>query len=267
MFRNSSNLAAAYGIAVTGAMFIDTCLLAVVLFSLWKWSRWVAIPLLGLFFLFDGAYFSANLMKVPDGGWFPLLIGVIAFTLLTTWAKGRQLMLGRMREASMPVEIFVKSAVGSALRVPGTAVFMTTAPDGVPHALLHNLKHNKVLHERVMLLTVKIEDVPYVEEDRRFDLTNLGSGFYRLIIRFGFMQESDVPAALQRVESCGPQFKMMDTSFFLARQTLLASTKTPGMPMWREKLFSWMLRNAESAMEFFKLPPNRVVELGSQVEI
>ena len=267
VFRNSSNLAAAYGIAVTGAMLIDTCLLAVVLFSLWKWSRWVAIPLLAVFFIVDIAYFSANLTKVPDGGWFPLLVGLVAFTFLTTWARGRQLMLDRMREASMPVEIFVRSAAGSATRVPGTAVFMTTSPSGVPHALLHNLKHNKVLHERVMLLTVKIEDVPYVEEDRRFDLKDLGSGFYRLILRFGFMQESDVPAALQRVESCGPQFRMMDTSFFLARQTLLATGAKPGMALWREKLFSWMLRNAESAMEFFKLPPNRVVELGSQLEI
>ena len=135
-----------------------------------------------------------------------------------------------------------------------------------PVALLHNLKHNKVLHERVMLLTVKIEDMPYVEEERRFDLTDLGSGFYRLILRFGFMQESDVPAALARVETCGPAFKMMDTSFFLSRQTLLASDR-PGMAIWREKLFSWMLRNAESAMEFFRLPTNRVVELGSQIEI
>ena len=266
-FQNSSNLASAYGIAVTGAMFIDTCLLAIVLVSLWKWKLWFAVPLLAIFFIVDGAYLAANLTKVPDGGWFPLLVGFVVFTFLTTWARGRKLMLARMREASMPVEIFVKSAANSATRVPGTAVFMTTSPDGVPHALLHNLKHNKVLHERVMLLTVKIEDVPYVEEGRRFDLTDLGSGFYRLILRFGFMQESDVPAALQRVESCGPQFKMMDTSFFLARQTLLASGRRPGMAMWREKLFSWMLRNAESAMEFFKLPPNRVVELGSQVEI
>jgi KUP system potassium uptake protein len=266
-FRDSSSLASAYGIAVTGAMFIDTCLLAIVLVSLWKWKLWYAGPLIAVFFIVDAAYFGANLTKVPDGGWFPLLVGLVAFTFLTTWARGRQLMLARMREASMPVEIFVKSAAGSATRVPGTAVFMTTTPDGVPHALLHNLKHNKVLHDRVMLLTVKIEDVPYVEEGRRFDLTDLGSGFYRLIIRFGFMQESDVPAALQRVEQCGPAFRMMDTSFFLARQTLLASGSRPGMAIWRERLFSWMLRNAESAMEFFKLPPNRVVELGSQVEI
>jgi KUP system potassium uptake protein len=266
-FQTSSNLTAAYGIAVTGAMFIDTCLLTVVLFSLWKWRPWLAVPLLAIFFMVDIAYFSANLTKVPDGGWFPLLVGLIAFTFLTTWARGRKLMIDRMREAAMPLEIFVKSASNSATRVPGTAVFMTTAPDGVPHALLHNLKHNKVLHERVMLLTVKIEDMPYLEEGGRFNLQDLGSGFYRLILRFGFMEELDVPAALLRVESCGPQFKMMDTSFFLARQTLLATGTKPGMALWREKLFSWMLRNAESAMEFFKLPPNRVVELGSQVEI
>ncbi len=265
-FQNSSNLAAAYGIAVTGAMFIDTCLLTVVLLSLWKWKPVFAIPVLAVFFLVDTAYFVANLTKVPDGGWFPLLVGLIAFTMLTTWARGRKLMIQRMNEATMPASIFIKSAASSATRVPGTAVFMTTASDGIPHALLHNLKHNKVLHERVLLLTVRIEDVPYVEEEKTFHLDELGQGFFRLIIRYGFMQETDVPTALARVESCGPQFKMMDTSFFLARQTLITSPK-PGMAVWREKLFAWMLRNAESAMEFFQLPPNRVVELGSQVEI
>ncbi len=266
-FQTSSNLAAAYGIAVTGAMFIDTCLLTVVLFSLWRWKPWMAIPILALFFLVDIAYFGANLTKVPDGGWFPLLVGFIAFTMLTTWAKGRKLMIMRMNEAAIPVPIFIKSAVNSATRVPGTAVFMTTAADGIPHSLLHNLKHNKVLHERVMLVTVRIEDVPYVEDGNRIALEDLGKGFFRLILRYGFMQETDVPSALGRVEKCGPQFKMMDTSFFLARQTLVASPAKPGMALWREKLFAWMLRNAESAMEFFKLPPNRVVELGSQVEI
>ena len=265
-FQNSSNLAAAYGVAVTGAMLIDTCLLAVLLFSLWKWPRWASIPLLTVFFIVDIAYFSANLTKVPDGGWFPLLIGIVVFTLLTTWARGRKLMISRMNEGAMPVSVFIKSAANSAARVPGTAVFMTTSADGIPHALLHNLKHNKVLHERVLLLTVKIEDVPYVDKEKRFELADLGSGFFRLLIRYGFMQETDVPSALTCVESCGPEFKMMDTSFFLARQTLLTSA-TPGMAVWREKLFAWMLRNAESAMEFFKLPPNRVVELGSQVEI
>jgi KUP system potassium uptake protein len=266
-FRTSSNLAAAYGIAVTGAMFIDTCLLAVVLFSLWRWKPWLALPLLALFFVVDLAYFGANLTKVPDGGWFPLLVGVIAFTLLTTWAKGRKLMINRINEAAIPTPVFIKSAANSAQRVPGTAVFMTTSAEGVPHSLLHNLKHNKVLHERIILLTVKIEDVPFVEPERAFDLQELGNGFFRLIIRFGFMQETNIPAALKKVENCGPEFRMMDTSFFLARQTLIASAAVPGMALWRERLFAWMLRNAESAMEFFRLPPNRVVELGAQVEI
>jgi len=265
-FGSSSNLAAAYGIAVTGAMLIDGVLIAVVLLNMWKWNRLATMALLTLFFTVDGLYFTANLLKVPDGGWFPLLIGAIAFTLLTTWAKGRKLMIDRMNEASLPIEIFIKSAATSAARVPGTAVFMTSSASGVPHALLHNLKHNKVLHERIMLLTVKIEDVPYVPAEKRAELKDYGSGFYRIKVRYGFMEEIDVPAVLAKLEGCGPTCKMMDTSFFLARQTLITSAR-PGMAIWREKLFAWMLRNAESAMEFFKLPTNRVVELGSQVEI
>ena len=265
-FRSSSNLAAAYGIAVTGAMAIDTVLIAVVLRQMWNWNRWVVAGLLTLFFMVDGGYFAANLLKIPQGGWFPLLVGAVAFTLLTTWAKGRKLMIDRMNEASLPMEIFIKSAAPSAARVPGTAVFMTSSASGVPHALLHNLKHNKVLHERIILLTVKIEDVPYVPLDKRVEQKDYSSGFYRVVLRYGFMEEVDVPTALAQLKGCGPQCKMMDTSFFLARQTLIASTR-PGMAIWREKLFAWMLRNAESAMEFFKLPTNRVVELGSQVEI
>jgi len=265
-FQTSSNLAAAYGIAVTGAMLIDTFLLAVVIFNLWQWNKVVGGLTLAVFLLVDLAYFAANLTKVPAGGWFPLAVGFVAFTLLTTWARGRKLMIDRLREAAIPVPVFIKSAVNSATRVPGTAVFMTTAQNGVPHALLHNLKHNKVLHERVILLTVKIQDVPYVDTMRRIEFEDLGQGFFRMVLHYGFMQETNVPLALSTVTGCGPQFKMMDTSFFLARQTLIASSR-PGMAIWREKLFAWMLRNAESAMEFFKLPTNRVVELGSQVEI
>ena len=265
-FQNSSNLTAAYGIAVTGAMFIDNCLLAVVLFTLWGWKKRYALPLLALFFAVDLAYFAANLTKIPDGGWFPLLVGLVIFTFLTTWAKGRKLMMQRLRESAMPIKIFIDSAANSASRVPGTAVFMTSTPDGVPHALLHNLKHNKVLHERVVLLTVKISDSPYVPDESRVHIDDLGKGFHRMVLKYGFMQEADVPAALKQISQCGAEFKMMDTSFFLARQTLLPSSR-PGMMIWREKLFAWMLRNAESAMEFFRLPTNRVVELGSQVEI
>ncbi|MBO9712528.1 MAG: potassium transporter Kup [Sphingomonas sp.] len=265
-FQTSSNLTAAYGIAVTGAMFIDNCLLAVVLFHLWNWKKRYALPLLAIFFAVDLAYFSANLTKVPDGGWFPLMVGFIIFTLLTTWAKGRMLMMQRLRESAMPIKIFIDSAANSASRVPGTAVFLTSTPDGVPQALLHNLKHNKVLHERVILLTVKITDSPFVPEMKRYKIDDLGKGFHRMVLYYGFMQEVNVPSALKQVSECGAEFKMMETSFFLARQTLLPSSR-PGMMIWREKLFAWMLRNAESAMEFFRLPTNRVVELGSQVEI
>ncbi|HEY6049202.1 MAG TPA: potassium transporter Kup [Sphingomicrobium sp.] len=266
-FRSSSNLAAAYGIAVVGAMMIDSVLISVVLRHMWNWNRFAVAGLLALFFTVDFSYLSANLLKIPAGGWFPLLVGAIAFTFLTTWAKGRQLMIARMNEASLPMEIFIKSAVPSAARVPGTAVFMTSASSGVPHALLHNLKHNKVLHERVILLTVRIEDVPYVAEEKRLETKEYGAGFYRVVLHYGFMEEINVPAALGRVKGIGEKCKMMDTSFFLARQTLIASARRPGMAVWRERLFAWMLRNAISAMEFFKLPTNRVVELGSQVEI
>ena len=265
-FGTSNNLAAAYGIAVTGAMVIDGILIAVVVIALWRWNAFASAALLIPFFLLGTLYFAANLLKVPDGGWFPLLVAAVGFTLLTTWARGRKLMLSRMDEAALPTSVFIKSAAGSATRVPGTAVFMTTSAEGVPHSLLHNLKHNKVLHERIFLLTVRIEDVPYIRTDERASVQDYGSGFYRIILRYGFMEEIDIPAALARVEGVGPTCKMMDTSFFLARQTLLPAAK-PAMPLWRERLFAWRLRNAESAMEFFKLPPNRVIELGSQLEI
>lgn len=266
VFQTSSNLTAAYGIAVTGAMFIDTCLLAVLLIYLWKWKPYLAFPLLAVFFLIDGAYLAANLTKVPDGGWFPLLIGGVIFILLTTWSRGRKLMRDRMTEVALPIEIFAKSAHNSATRVAGTAIFMASSTGGVPSALLHNIKHNKVLHERVVILTVQIADMPYIDPECRFEIHPLSEGFFRAILHYGFMEETDVPAALKQMDMCGGKFDMMQTSFFLSRQTLLPSDK-PGMPIWREKIFAWMLRNAATAMEFFRLPTNRVVELGSQVKI
>jgi KUP system potassium uptake protein len=196
----------------------------------------------------------------------PLLIGFMIFTLLTTWSRGRQLMRASMTESALPMEIFAKSAQNSATRVAGTAVFMASTNTGVPSALLHNIKHNKVLHERVLILTVAVQDVPYVNESERYACKSLGNGFYRVTINCGFLEETDVPKLLSTLTLCDGAFDMMHTSFFLSRQTLLASAK-PGMAIWREKLFSWMLRNAASAMEFFRLPTNRVVELGSQVEI
>jgi KUP system potassium uptake protein len=264
-FRSSSNLAAAYGIAVTGAMFIDTILLAAVLISLWRWPLWKALPLVAVFIVVDMAYLGANLLKVPQGGWVPLAIGLFIFTLLTTWSRGRALMRANMAEGTIPIEVFAKSAHSSAQRVPGTAIFMASSAAGVPSALLHNIKHNKV-HERVVVLTVAIQDVPYVDEGNRCSIKDFGQGFYRLTLKYGFLEETDIPTALKRTDICGGPFEMMKTSFFLSRQTLIASSK-PGMAIWREKLFAWMLRNAASAMEFFRLPSNRVVELGSQVEI
>ena len=265
-FQTSSNLAAAYGIAVTGAMFIDTCLLTVVLLSLWKWKPWAAIPLLALFFLVDIAYFGANLAKVPDGGWFPLLIGLIAFTFLTTWAKGRQLLAGQMRGSEVSEREFIESAARSAVRVPGTAIYLTSRPDGVPHSLQQNLEHNRVLHERCVFVQVSIEDVPYVPAGEMASVRDLGDGFYRVTLRRGFMEEMNVPQALSAIESCGGPFKTDAASYFLSRQTPLASD-IEGMAIWRENLFAWMMRNAESPMEFFCLPSNRVVEMGSQVKI
>ncbi|MEO6389219.1 MAG: potassium transporter Kup [Croceibacterium sp.] len=266
VFRNSSNLASAYGIAVTGAMLIDTCLMGVLLVAVWKWKWWMAAPVILLFVVVDGGYFAANAVKIPYGGWFPLLVGAFAYTLLTTWAKGRRLLRERMSEIGLPLEIFAKSARNSTAKVPGTAIFMNSGSNGTPSALLHNIKHNKVLHERVVVLTVLIADVPYVDENERLQVSEIGDGFFRVVLNYGFMEETDVPAALKNVGMCGPPFEMMQTSFFLSRQTLLTAEK-PGMAIWREKLFAWMMRNAATPMEFFRLPTNRVVELGSQVEI
>ena len=266
VFRHSSNLTSAYGIAVTGAMMIDNVLLGVVLVKLWNWRPVLAGGLLALFFAIDLGYLGANLTKIPDGGWVPLAMGITIFTLLTTWSRGRALMRAGMAEGSIPLEVFTKSAHSSAARVAGTAIFMASASNGVPSALLHNIKHNKVLHDRVVILTVQIQDVPYVDGAERADVKDFGNGFYRLKLRFGFLEETDVPAALRTVTTCGTPFDMMKTSFFLSRQTLIPSDK-PGMALWREKLFAWMLRNAAGAMEFFRLPTNRVVELGSQLKI
>lgn len=265
-FQTSSNLASAYGIAVTGAVTIDTMLMAVLLIGVWKWKWWYAAPIVMLFLIVDGAYFAANLTKVPQGGWFPLMVGFVAFTLLTTWARGRNLMREQMAEGVLPMEVFAKSANKSAVRVPGTAIFLASNTNGVPSGLLHNIKHNKVLHERVVILTVNITEEPYVDPEDRGESMDLGDGFYRAVLHFGFMETTDVPAALKHLDECGGDFQMMQTSFFLSRQTLLASDK-PGMPVWREEIFAWMLRNSATAMEFFKLPTNRVVELGNQVEI
>ena len=265
-FRQSTNLASAYGIAVSGTMIITTIMLAVLIFQVWKWNSYVATMAIALFAIVDGTFFASNITKVADGGWFPLVVAAVIFTVLTTWARGRALMRSRLEEDALPLEVFIKSAA-SVHRVRGTAVFLSTSADIVPSALLHNLKHNQVLHERVLILNVKVEDVPHVPPAKRLETHGAGKGFYRVILHYGFMDEVDVPADLVRIGSCGDSFSMMSTSFFLGRQKLIAAKEQPGMALWREKLFAWMMKSSESAMEFFKLPTNRVIELGSQLRI
>jgi len=265
-FGASTKLASAYGIAVTGTMFITTCMLAVVLFRVWKWNPILAGLVIGTFFIVDTAYFASNLTKIADGGWFPLLVAAIVFIVLTTWATGRKLMRERLAEGALPLAVFIKSTAGSLHRVRGTSVFMASSAETIPSALLHNIKHNQVLHERVVILTVLIEEVPHYPPEKRAEVTPAGEGFNRVVLRYGFMDEIDVPSDLAGANVPGGPFNIMTTSFFLGRQKLIASQR-PGMALWREQLFAWMNKNSESAMEFFKLPTNRVVELGSQLEI
>ena len=266
-FQKSTRLASAYGIAVTGTMLITTIMLAFLIFQVWRWNKIIASLVIGLFLVVDSIFFASNITKVADGGWFPLLVAAISFTVLTTWAKGRALMRERLQQSALPLAIFVKSTSASVHRVRGTSVFLSTSADAVPAALLHNLKHNQVLHERVLILNVKVEEVPHVPPDKRIEIEDAGHGFYRVVLHYGFMQEVDIPRDLAGITTCGEPFNMMSTSFFLGRQKLIASKKAPGMALWREKLFAWMLKSSESAMEFFKLPTNRVVELGSQLQI
>ncbi|HYP66623.1 MAG TPA: potassium transporter Kup, partial [Thiobacillaceae bacterium] len=265
--RNSSNLAAAYGIAVTGTMATTTLLASLVAYALWKKSIWLVAPATLVFLSVDLVFFAANVPKIPHGGWFPLVIGLAMFTVLSTWKKGRELLLARQTSDDLALEPFLKQLLQyPPTRVPGTAVFLTTSRMTVPHALFHNLLHNKVLHERVIFLTVITEEIPNIPDDERVELRDLGQGAWRVMVRYGFKDEPDIPGALQLCGARGLMFHMMETSFFLNRETILPS-KLPGMALWREHLFSWMSRSAESAMEFFKIPPNRVIELGTQVEI
>ena len=266
-FRESGRLASAYGIAVTGTMLITTVMLGFLVFQIWNWNRILATATIGIFLLVDGTYFASNITKIPDGGWFPLLVAAVSFTVLTTWAKGRQLMRERLERDALPLPVFIKSTAKSVHRVKGTSVFLSASANNVPAALLHNLKHNQVLHQRVILLNVKVEEVPQVPPENRIELHDAGQGFYRVILHYGFMEEVDIPRDLIGIKTCGEPFNMMSTSFFLGRQKLIASKKVPGMALWREKLFAWMLKSSESAMEFFKLPTNRVIELGSQLQI
>jgi KUP system potassium uptake protein len=266
-FRTSSNLAAAYGIAVTLAMLIDSLLIYVVLTRLWRWNRLaalcIAIPLLAI----DAAFLASNALKILDGGWFPIVIGAIVFTLLTTWKRGRSILHGRLMEETMPIDSFVQSiAAAPPPRVSGTAVFLTNTPGRVPHALLHNLKHNKVLHERVVLLTMKTREIPVVAPAERVKIDDLGANFEQIEAYFGFTEDQDVPELLDECARCGLSFDLMDTSFFVSRETLIPGPM-PGMALWRERLFVSMSKNATKASEYFNVPTNRVVELGAQIEL
>ncbi len=265
-FRESTNLASAYGIAVSGTMIITTLMFAVLVFRVWKWNRLLATLMIALFLFVDGIFFASNLAKVLDGGWFPLVAAAAIFAILTSWARGRMLVRQQVEQDAMPIGVFIKS-VQSVHRVGGTAVFLSSVPDAVPPALLHNLKHNQVIHDRVLILTVKVEDIPHVATADRVRSAPLGGNFHRVVLHYGFMEEVDVPRDLALARSCGAPFDMMRTSFFLGRQKLLPAQDQPGMALWREKLFAWLMQSSESAMEFFKLPTNRVVELGSQVRI
>lgn len=266
-FRSSSALAAAYGIAVTATMAITTMLAYVVARERWGVGRALALPVAGLFMVVDVSFFGANAVKIADGGWVPLLMAICIFTLMTTWKRGREILAAKLRAASMGLRDLLDSfGDHGPMRVPGTAIFMTGNPEGTPPALLHNLKHNKVLHEQVVLLTIASEEVPHVQGDERVEVEPLEQGFVRVIARYGFMENPNIPDILKRCREKGLQFQLMGTSFFLGRETLIPSKK-PGMAMWREALFSWMSRNARSATAFFRIPPNRVVELGTQVEL
>ena len=265
-FQSSSSLAAAYGIAVTGTMMIDTILIAFVMRLLWHWHRLAVALVVGGFLIVDLAFFSANAIKIPQGGWFPLAIGLASFTVLTTWKRGRQLLFRKMAELSVPLKSFLASIGSDIPRPPTTAVFLTSNREGVPAALLHNLAHNRVLHSRVVLVTVVTAEIPGVDPAERLELTDLGKGFHRLIIQYGFMEQPNIPAAMHQCAALGLELDLLTTSFFVSREIIIPSLQ-PGMALWRERLFKQMSKNAHSATEFFQIPSNRVVELGTQVEI
>ncbi|MFY8105680.1 MAG: potassium transporter Kup [Elstera sp.] len=266
-FQSSTNLAAAYGISVTGTMVITSCLAYTIVRHKWRWARLPTLALIVPFLIVDIAFFSANTVKIADGGWFPLALGIVLFTLMATWKRGREIVAERLQEGTIPLaSFFSRQSSSKTTRVQGTAVFMTANNQQVPYALLHNLKHNKVLHERVILLTVSTENVPYVSDRERLVLQPLDQNFFRIQVRYGFAQDPNVPAELQRCKELGLAISMMDTSFFLSRETLI-STIRPGMARWRERLFISMAKNAVSATDFFKIPANRVVELGTQIEL
>jgi KUP system potassium uptake protein len=267
-FGSSDRLSAAYGIAVTGTMSITTVLALIVARRQWGWKLPVVIAAGVLFLVIDLSFFGANLIKVEYGGWFPLVLGLAVFTWMTTWRRGRELVVREIKQGGLALAPFIEAMrEHSPLRVPGTAVFLTANQHAVPHALLHNLKHNKVLHERNVLLTVEMLESPVADAEERVRIDALGDGFYGIELRFGFAEDPNVPLALSQCVRDGIGFDMMDTTFFLSRENIVADRRRPGMALWRDKLFAFMARNALPATAFFQIPGNRLIELGAQVEI
>jgi len=270
-FRNTAALGAAYGIAVTGTMMITSVLFYLVARIRFRWATWKALLLTLLFLSVDLLFFGANLLKLEHGGWVPMALGVVLFTLMLTWKRGRALLMQRLAEGTMPISLFLDGVEQSKVhRVPGTAVFMTGNDDGVPPVLLHHLKHNKVLHQRVLLVSVKTADIPETSASERVRVLPLGHGFWRVIASYGFMQSPNVPQILEVVDQMGIRCRPMETSYFLGRERLIPAPAKPGdrirLSKWRKIVFSIMARNARSATDFFSIPPNRVVELGTQIE-
>ncbi len=266
-FGSSSKLAAAYGVSVTGAMLIDTVLLIILASARWRWPGWAIFLVGGAYIIIDTALFSSNAVKFFHGAWVPFAITAVVFTIMRTWRRGRDLVREQVNRDSLRIEHFVQSVmVDPPVRVSGTAIFMTPSNDYMPPALLHNLKHNKVLHERNVFLSVETLSVPRADDNERVTHSDLGHGFARLTLRYGYMEDPDVPKALKRWSIPGPAFDPMDTTFFASRETLMAS-KDQGMALWRDKLFLVMSRNATSATEFFGIPGDRLVELGTKVTI
>jgi KUP system potassium uptake protein len=268
MFRTADALASAYGVSVSGTMLIDTLLLALVARATWTRARRWVLPLCLVFAIVELAFLVANGVKFLEGAWFPVALGVAVFTLMRTWRRGRQLLHAEIRKEGIQLDSFLPGLMlAPPTRVPGTAIFLTAHQGMVPHALLHNLKHNKVLHERNVFLTAETLNVPYAPKDKRLKISPIGDDFYRVLVRFGFMEVPDVPLALMR--SCdrgGIHVDPMDTTYFASRETIVARAHG-GMAMWRDKLFAIMHRNAAPATNFFRIPGNRLVELGAQVEI
>jgi KUP system potassium uptake protein len=266
-FRTSDNLAAAYGIAVVLTMLITTGLFFFAARRLWGWNRVLAGTVCGVFLSVEVGFLGANVLKIPHGGWFPLVVGLFGLVFMSTWKTGRARLRQRLTHSLLPIADFLQSVEeGPPIRVKGTAVFLAGNPEGTPLALLHNLKHNKTLHERVILLTILVEEVPYVDDDRRVEVTDLGNTFYRVVGRYGFMEQPQVPELLARCKALGLNFREQETTFFLSRETVVASDRR-GLARWRKHLFGLMARNAQPATAYFRLPANRVVELGMQIEI